>query len=111
MTNERSDELRNFWKSWLTVPNIITAVMCVVTVTIWWQGQESFRARIEERVTVIEQERIKHIETRLDTIDAATALTYVRRDVMTEQLAKMQSDVTALRDEVREVKNEIHKIR
>jgi hypothetical protein len=30
---------------------------------------------------------------------------------MTEQLAKMQSDVTALRDEVREVKIEIHKIR
>lgn len=108
---QTTDKRTPWWQSWITLPNLVTAVMCVVTITIWYQGQESFRQQITDRVTVIEQERIKHIETRLDTIDAATALTYVRRDVMTEQLAKMQSDVTALRDEVREVKNEIHKIR
>ncbi len=106
-----TEKRQQWWQGLVTVPKIMTGVMCIVTVTIWYQGQESFRQRIEERVTIIEQERIKHIETRLDTIDAANALTYVRRDVMTEQLSKMQADVTALRDEVREVKNEIHKIR
>jgi hypothetical protein len=104
-------EKRPWWQGLITTQNIITIGSCLVVVGMWYQGQESFRQRIEERVTNIEQERIKHIETRLDTIDAATALTYVRRDVMTEQLAKMQSDVTALRDEVREIKNEVRKIR
>jgi sensor domain CHASE-containing protein len=110
-TPAAQEEKRSWWSDQLTLRNIAWAVMIIVTVTSWYQAQEAFRQRIEERVTAIEQERIKHIETRLDTIDAATALTYVRRDVMTEQLAKMQSDVTALRDEVREVKIEIHKIR
>lgn len=119
MPDTQSPEKRApWWQPWITLPNLTTAFMCVVTVVVYWQGQESFRQRTVERVTSLEQhvpealpERIKHIETRLDTIDAQSALTYVRRDVMTEQLAKMQSDVTALRDEVREVKNEIHKIR
>jgi hypothetical protein len=112
MPDSQSPEKRApWWQKWITPQTFITSVMCVVSVTVWWQGQENFRQRIEERVTVIEHERIKHIETRLDTIDAATALTYVRRDVMTEQLAKMQSDVTALRDEVREIKLEVRKIR
>lgn len=103
MTESRSEEMRNFWRQLITVPNAVALAFFLVGVGGWWQDQREFRTQVEER--------IKHIETRLDTIDAAAALTYVRRDVMTEQLAKMQQDVTALREEVRDVKNEVRKIR
>ena len=95
--------MRSFLKTLFSVPNIVALTFFLIGVGAWWEDQKLFRAQVEDR--------IKHIETRLDTIDAATALTYVRRDVMTEQLAKMQQDVTALRDQVQDVKNEVRKIR
>jgi hypothetical protein len=99
----RSDDMRGFWRQLLSIDKIVALAFFLVGVGGWWADQRSFRDQTEKR--------IGHIETRLDTIDAATALTYVRRDVMTEQLAKMQQDVTALREEVHDVKNEVRKIR
>jgi len=95
--------MRGFWKAIFSVPNVVALVFFLIGVGGWWQDQRSFRDQTEKR--------IGHIETRLDTIDAANAITYVRRDVMTEQLAKIQQDVGALRSEVQDVKNEVRKIR
>lgn len=95
--------MRSFLKTLFSVPNIVALAFFLIGVGTWWEDQKLFRAQMEERV--------KHIEIRLDTIEAAAAITYVRRDVMAEQLAGIQRDVTALRDQVQGVKNDVRKIR
>lgn len=110
MTEARGDDMRAFFKQLLSVPNVVALAFFLIGVGGWWQDQKAFREQVSASRTLLDQ-RISHIETRLDTIDATNALIYVRRDVMTEQLAKMQQDVTALRDEVHDVKNEVRKIR
>lgn len=95
--------MRNFWRQLITVPNAVALAFFLVGVGGWWRDQQDFRERLDTRVS--------HIESRMDAIDAANASIYVRRDVMTEQLAKIQQDVGALRSEVQDVKNEVRKIR
>ncbi|HEX3058052.1 MAG TPA: hypothetical protein VHP62_01750 [Usitatibacter sp.] len=98
-----TDDGRNFWRALFSVPNIVATAFFLIGVGGWWADQQAFRSRVDER--------LMHIENRLDTIDGANAAIYVRRDVMTEQLSKIQQDVGALRDEVHDVKNEVRKIR
>lgn len=93
----------HFWRTLFSVPNAVALAFFLTGVGGWVAGERDFREHMEERV--------RHIETRMDAIEAADAMTYVRRDVLTEQLNQVQKDVTALREEVREVKQEVKKIR
>lgn len=98
-----TDEMRGFWKSLFTGPNVVATVLFCVSVGMWWEDQKMFRDQMESRVTRLEK-------------DVAQALadgneTRTNRVVVSLQLSQIQLDITSLRGDVKDVKTEVRKIR
>jgi hypothetical protein len=103
MTDERGDEMRVFLKSLLTVPNIMALLTGIVLIASWKQNQDAFREQTEQRIV--------RLETQLNQALAENTDNRVNRAVVSAQLAQIQLDITSMRIEVKDTRNEVRKIR
>lgn len=87
------------WKAWVTPQMIFTAVCMVFAAGGYWQTFQAMR------------ERVTNIEERLNEMERQNRETYMRRDVLAEQLSRIQLDLITLHEEVKDVKTEVRKIR
>ena len=98
-----TDEIRGFWKSLFTGPNVVATVLFLISLGMWWEDQKMFRDQMEARVARLEKDMSQSIADGFET--------KVNRAVMSSQLAQIQLDITSLRSEVKDVKTEVRKIR
>jgi hypothetical protein len=98
-----TDEMRGFWKSLFTGPNVVATILFCVSAGMWWEDQKMFRDQMEQRVTRLEKDVAQSL--------ADSSETKTNRAVVSLQLSQIQYDVTSLRGEVKDVKTEVRKIR
>jgi hypothetical protein len=98
-----TDEIRGFWKSLFTGPNVVATVLFLISLGMWWEDQKMFRDQMEARVTRLEKDMSQSIADGFET--------KVNRAVVSSQLSQIQLDITSLRSEVKDVKTEVRKIR
>lgn len=103
MNEIRGDEMRNFWRSLLTVPNLLLLAGGLLFVAGWKQNQDAFREQTEQRILRLETQLNQEIVDGYDN----------RKNyaLMNAQLAQIQLDITSMRIEVKDVRNEVRKIR
>jgi hypothetical protein len=98
-----TDELRGFWRSLFTGPNVVATVLFLISLGMWWEDQKMFRDQMEARVARLEKDMA---QANTDNFD-----TKLNRALTSSQLSQIQLDITSLRSEVKDVKTEVRKIR
>lgn len=106
--------MRNFWRQLITVPNAVALSFFLIGVGGWWQDQRAFREHTVSEVGRLDSKidaKIGRVEQRLDVKDAKDVENAVSRAEMTLKLVQISNDINSLRDEVKDVKTEVRKIR
>jgi hypothetical protein len=98
-----TEEIRGFWKSLFTGPNVVATMLFLVSLGMWIGDQYSFHAQIEQRVA--------HLESAMAQMVTDGSEWKTNRALMSYQLSQIQLDLTSLRSEVKDVKTEVRKIR
>src|ERR1043165_2599416 len=98
-----TEEMRGFWKSLITGPNVVATMLFLVSLGMWIGDQYSFHAQIEQRVA--------HLESAVAQMVADGPEWKTKRALMSYQLSLIQQDIASLHSEVKDVKTEVRKIR
>lgn len=99
----RSEDMRGFLRTLITVPNLMAVGAFLIFVGGWQQNQAAFREQTEQRIV--------RIETQLNQAVVENADNRINRALVSAQLAQIQLDITSMRIEVKDVRNEVRKIR
>jgi Tfp pilus assembly protein PilO len=88
-------ERRPWWHAFITPQNILTAVLAIFAAGGYWQDAKQVKDRLDR------------LERRVEAERTLSDLTYMRRDVLTEQLRQIQEEQTRMREQVQLLRRDL----